>query len=462
MLDVKRTVKQLYQLPHQHLLWTDESNDSEICLVGPLGTGKTYSLYIKAFYLAKVNGGLPGLLLVPTLTMAKRTHAVEWPILAHTMGFKLTWLPGKQAFQWPWGAMTYVVSAENPQRLAGPNMAYLLVDEPGQMDPEAWERAAGRIRHPAAVLRQKVLAGTPEGLNWYADKFDFEGLRRVKYEIGGKELIIQRRVIRAKHWHPDMAHYPVQLLDLYGHDTALVDAYARGMFVPMRQGRAYSSYVANVHDDSHVQYNQDKPIVVFCDFNVDYMRWELGHVDERKIHVFDEIAMPPDSTTRGTVDLFIEQYLQEHRAPVLVTGDASGHQRSSSGSTDYKIIKERLSTVDGLEFMIKTPKKNPRVRDRVDVTNIHLAKHSNQSREFRVNPRCEQLKRDLQRVCWPKSGRKVDLDKDSDTSLTHSSEGLSQGIHMLAPIKGVNRAEASKPSMRESFVRNDIALGAEF
>jgi hypothetical protein len=390
--------------------------------------------------LAHMNRDLPGILVTPTYQMAKRTHAVEWPMVMKDLGINLVWLPGKQAFRWPWGAITWVVSAENPQRLAGPNMAYVLYDEPGQMDREAWERGSGRARHPRASLRQVILAGTPEGINWFADLFD---------EPEGR-----RRTIRAHQWHRDMAHYPQQLVDIYGYDQNLLAAYAKGQFVPLRKGRCFLAFSRHEHVTEKAVYSPHLPIVVFCDFNVDFMRWTLGHVTNKEIIAFDEIAMPNGCDTAQTAKLFVEYYGGKHKGEVIVTGDATGYHRSTTGEVDYHKIKEEFRKADFANIRFVIPKANPRQRERVDTMNYHFA---GRGRRVVINPVCKQLVRDCERVVWSKS--RIEIDK-GDESLTHSSEGFSLGVYQLAPVIGLQRAVIATKD--DTFKDKDLIHGAQF
>ncbi len=405
-------------------------NDISIAMVAPLGTGKTYYLAWKCYILARINGQLPGLLVVPTYNMAKRTHAVEWPVMLAQFGIQIEWRPGKMAFEWPWGATTWVVSAENPQRLAGPNMAYVLYDEPGQMDVEAWERGSGRCRHPLAKLRQIVLGGTPEGLNWFADKFD---------EPKGRCI-----TIRGNTWHPDMAHYPKQLVELYGHDDSLLSAYAKGMFVPLRKGRCYRFFDRKKHVGL-TTWNPNLSLVLGCDFNVDHMSWVIMQISKDAIMIHDEIALGPGGSTESAIKKFIERY-KDWKNRIVVCGDSSGkHRHTNATKTDYGIMKEAFRDANFEDVVFRIPKANPRQKDRIDRTNYHM---SNRGRNFKImTDACPRLVKDFERVVYKEGSTNIE---DRDHDLTHASSASDYAIWMLAKPRALAPAKLGEIRARDS------------
>lgn len=407
-------------LPHQRDLWAAEDDATRHAIVGPYGCGKTLALSYKCMLLARLNRGIDGLLVVPTYSMFRMVHLAEWPDLLAKVGVHLHWNAQDSAFQWPWGGKLWVRSAENPQRLAGPNLAYIAFDEPGQMREEAWERASVRARHPKAQHKQIVCTGTPEGLNWFADKFAHPEPPYYTHW--------------AKCWHPDLAGYYDTIAETYGYDESLMASYAEGRFVPLRVGRCYHRYDPSVHiSEEEAQYDPANiRLHLWCDFNVHYMRWVVVQLDGKSIRVIDEIALGSGSDTARACSEFLSRWHALHQhGYVIVTGDATGKAKNTAGRTDYQIISEDIRGLFRGES-VRVMKANPLQKDRVDAVNYHLA-----GRGLRVyiHPKCKELTKDFERVVW-REGSSSEIDK-SDEKITHASDAFGYGIYRFARPKNI-------------------------
>lgn len=433
-------------LPHQAALWGDQTQDACIALVGPLGCGKSYALAVKALLLARANAGIDGMLVVPTYPMAKQVHCREWPGIWAGLGVNVKLLGGEtmpEAFVWPEQirSQCWIRSAESPERLAGPNLSFVLWDEPGQMRVSAWERGSVRPRHPLAAVRQNVLGGTPEGLNWFADLF--------------ANPVPPNKTIRAGCWHANLAHYPAMLKARYGHDNALLSAYAKGQFVPLRSGRAYSAFDRAIHASQPTAYDPHLPLVLACDFNVDAMRWLIAQVMPGEIRILEELDLGRGGTTIEGARQFMDRWSLRHRAgEVWIVGDASGRARRTNASrTDYQILVEELGRTAFRSVSLRAAASNPPVKERVDAVNYYL---SGRQRTIVIDPSCRELILDFERVLWREGG--TDIDK-SDPLRTHASDALGYLVTNLAPVQSVAGA-ASVPMV--SVGAPDPILEAQF
>src|SRR5207245_7343660 len=118
-----------------------------------------------------------------------------------------------------------------------------------------------------------------------------------------------------------------------------------------------------------------------------------------------------------------------HHGPIAVEvyGDASGYQRRTSGTgTDWSLIREFFGRWKGsYDATVRAATSNPGVRDRVALVNSRLQNASGERRLF-VGPRCCELIKDFERVCWQIDGTgsvTTELDK-SDRARTHISDAL--------------------------------------
>jgi hypothetical protein len=165
------------------------------------------------------------------------------------------------------------------------------------------------------------------------------------------------------------------------------------------------------------------------------MCWTLGKQRGDWIHWHDEIYLMDSNTTEATLELI--HRVQSHKPGVVIIGDASGKSRrtSAAGETDYTIIHNML-TAANIKFVDLTPTENPLVKDRVNTINARL-KSATGDICMTINPKkCPKLKKDLERVTWKPNATAI-LDKTTDTSLTHASDGVGYAHYVLTPIYGL-------------------------
>lgn len=405
--------------------WSDVA-PGEVAFIGPLGCGKTWALGIKALILQRANVGTDSILLVPTHAMAARVHKREWPALWSQFDHIVKVQEGDNpCFVWPWGDKTWIVSAEKPDRMKSINAGHAMMDEPGQIAREAFDVLCSRVRAPKAKARQVALGGTPEGINWFADLF-------------GNPDGVHRRTIWATGWHKSQAHYPAQLKRIYGYDQALLDTYGKGRFVSLFGGGCYKHFSYPKHVTERCEYNRNLPLVLACDFNIDYMRWLVCQFTFDEIRVFDEIAPGRNCTTEQAAKEFVARY-GEHRTEVTVTGDAAGEARKTSASqVDYQVIIEVLRAAD-LIITKNVSASNPRQRERVDSVNYHLA---GRGRSVFINPRCKELILDLERNVWKEGTSEIDK---SDMARTHAADAFGYAVYNLARPSVIVRQEVPAP-----------------
>lgn len=174
------------------------------------------------------------------------------------------------------------------------------------------------------------------------------------------------------------------------------------------------------------------PIIVGLDFNVGLMVWELAQRKGTDFYFGDEIAIE-NTDTEECAKVLIEK-VKDHKAGVILVGDASGNSRKTSavGKTDYSIIK-KLLTDHGIYFEDRTPTENPMVKDRVNCINSGL-KSADGSVHLRYHPiNCKYLKRDFERVKWKQGTGGAILDK-SDPLATHASDAAGYPICVFADV----------------------------
>jgi hypothetical protein len=93
---------------------------------------------------------------------------------------------------------------------------------------------------------------------------------------------------------------------------------------------------------------------------------------------------------------------------------------NTTGSSDYDIIREFFRS-RGSRILLKVPKANPGVRDRLMLVNSKLCDAEGTVR-LSVSPQCRELIADFEQVSYKENSTQVD--KDKDRCRTHVSDAL--------------------------------------
>lgn len=169
------------------------------------------------------------------------------------------------------------------------------------------------------------------------------------------------------------------------------------------------------------QYDDNKPIELCCDFNVDPMAWVLCQIDNstglKKVNVIDEIYLKNSNTVQACQE-FKNRY-PSHIMGVNLYGDATGNSRSANSNlSNYQIIEHELNGY-GINNYVRS--RNPAERDRINAVNGMIC-NSKGIRRVQINPKCKNLIRDFEQVSF-KNGS-TQIDKSKDFRLTHPSDAF--------------------------------------
>jgi len=104
-----------------------------------------------------------------------------------------------------------------------------------------------------------------------------------------------------------------------------------------------------------------------------------------------------------------------------VYGDASGSAQQTTGMSDYELVREYFMANSRVTVDYRVPKSNPPVRERVNLVNRLFLSAAGQV-AVQVDPKCKELIKDLEQVCY-KADSMV-IDKDRDRARTHVSDAL--------------------------------------
>ena len=365
--------------------------------MGGYGSGKTYIGALRCIYLSYLNRPHPGMYVSPTWGLATKTIILTLKDVLRNAQLKYTFNQQKGEFIiHNWNGHIWIGSGDRPHSLYGINLAFAGIDEPFIQSKDVFDQMVARVRIRDAAQREIFLTGTPEEFGW-----GFRLINRPELDLG----VVYGSTL-------DNQYLPQQYKDnlLAAYSKEQIDAYVYGKFVNLTQGRVYKEF----DRDKHTSEREDMslPVGIGMDFNVDAMSSIVFYKGNNWIHVFDEIRLK-NSNTFEMCDVLKDKYPE-----ATVYPDASGSARKSSATqSDHDIIKEA-------GYKVKTPRKNPPVRDRVNAVN-KLIREGNFSCENAPN-----LVMDLERNVW-KAG---DIDK-SDPEQSHASDAIGYAINVLHPLR---------------------------
>jgi len=429
----------------QEQFFDDDTPEGTLLFTGGWASGKTMTLAAKMLKLSAMNAPLPGIwcvpdyghihdTILPTLTDTDPDTGEPWFLGPSQMHYHET----RHVLSWEGGGNVLFVTAENPRSIAGPNVAFCGTDEPGSIKQEAWRNTIARVRHPSAKLRQKVAAGTPEGLNYLAEQFGpdmAEGYR--KYVMPTRDNVEL------------LKHHPEYLEQVKANATeAELAAYLDGKFVNMTGALAYSAFTAE-RQMRPIDLDPTLPLRISFDFNVDPMSAVVGQQRMGpygpEFAVYEAIAIMA-STVFDVCAEVIKRY-PRWTPGVVVYGDASGKSRThQSLKSNYDHIRSALGQIGPVT--LKVPTANPPVALRLNSVNRLCMDARNVTRLWlngdpqtpRSSP-CRELVKSLQQTV-KKSGTD-DVWKKPGETITHTGDALGYWLTMEAPAQTMRPSVAS-------------------
>lgn len=166
-------------------------------------------------------------------------------------------------------------------------------------------------------------------------------------------------------------------------------------------GSAYYSFNREKHVKTITNDFKIGQILIGMDFNVNPMTAVVASYVNKTFYIHDELYLENSDTLKMCNSLKTKNYIG------TVYPDSTGRNRKTSGASDFFILENS-------GFKIH-PTRNPFVTDRINNINRLLADD-----RIIIDPKCKKLINDLEKVSW----KNDELDKKTDSSLTHISDAL--------------------------------------
>lgn len=390
---------------------------------GPIGCGKSQALCQEAIKLSYVNPGRLGLLGAPTYPMLRdATQATLFDILdANSVPYDHNKAENTLLLK-DTGSRVLFRAVDEFERLRGTNLAWFGLDELTYTQEAAWLRLEGRLRDPMASRLCGFGVWTPKGYDWVYRKFISDP---------GKDYdVVVAKPFENRFLLDKIPDFYRRLEASY--DENFYKQEVLGSYLNMTGGLVYSSFSRADHI-TDLQVEPRRPLYWTLDFNVDPMSSLVAQMVGGKVRVLAEIVLR-HATTMQACQEFLQRF-PNHAPGVVVYGDASGHQEQTTGSSDYDMIQEYFSVHASMLLRFKTPRANPSVRERINLTNSKLRSASGEI-GLVVDSKCTELIKDFEQVAFKQDSNQID--KDRDRQRTHLSDALGyllwQEFRPLPPV----------------------------
>jgi len=353
-------------------------------------------------------------IIAPTFNMLERTTWVEFIeanrplILMENKSDKIAVLKN--------GRRVFGFSAEKPDRIRNTTLVGAWCDEAREFKnfKEVWKILLGRV----LSTNGKIFVTTSP--NSYDDIYDIF-VQNKKPGYGIVKAPTYANTYLKKEAIDSLAE---------DYDVKFAQQELGGDFV-LFEGQVYYTFNrkhnAGDYALKHAIYNPNLPLRLMCDFNVDPMAWVVSQFVQKnnglvECYFIDEIVLKNSNTYECCTE-FKSRY-PNHRAGIILYGDATGQARhSSSNKTNWAIVKDEL---DSYGVDVRIPSRNPNERDRINAVNAMVC-NSKGVRRVHANPnRCKKLIRDLEQVSFKEGS--CHIDKTKNLELTHPSDAMGYGI----------------------------------
>lgn len=388
-----------------------------VFFIGGIGSGKTYALAEKALRTARLNRGCSGMLVSPTYKMLQNPllETLKELCTLHSIPFKHKKADSVLEL---WGDTQILLrSAENPENLRGPNLAWVGGDELRNWDLEAYNVSIGRIRDPRA--RQRIFFGvsTPDGFDWLYDL------------IAGPDS--EKREKNCKWFQAKSVENPALPLDMVElarntYDETYASQELDGQFVNVGRGRIYPHFERELHVGEYAL-DSSLPVWIGQDFNVNPMASVImqPRVENGLTHLY---VIGENAIKGADINALIETLAGKGYTPTQwgerleIYPDASGFNHNVSATKSPGELLRRAG------YITKNPRANPLIRDRYAAVNGKL-RNANNVVTLHIDRSCRNLINDLEREVYKEGAPVREDSRDGAKERGHWADALGYVVH---------------------------------
>lgn len=342
-------------------------------------------------------------------------------------------------------------TCQNPEMIIGFNTGFGVMDEAASCKSDALSRLIARNRMQFNSIPQILCPTTPEGINWFAERFDSDTLADWKsiddkvdvflQLIDDQELITKRIKVHTEdnaRFLP--AGYIANLKQTYGHNQNYLKSYLYGIFAPFSEGLAVENYNPRIHDLVEEKLpNPNETIFLTWDWNAKPLSWiavdaEYNEYKEMEYTCLAESELNYSQIEDCCIEFSVKfNPIRFQDTEIQIDGDPSGFNDShKSRFNDFERVKDQLIKLGFKNVRIQATNRKMREIDTLDALN----KVFFENRLF-LN-KLKELKRSLMMTQLKKNERKID--KPASEDWTHKVDALKYLICRLE-LEGIKRGK---------------------
>lgn len=297
---------------------------------------------------------------------------------------------------------------DNPDRIIAYEVFRSHVDELDTLKAnkaeEAWNKIIARNRQQvkSKAINRVYVYTTPEGFRFCYKRWVKKGGKDYKY--------IQART-EDNPYLPD--GYIQSLRDTYSDN--LLAAYLNGQFVNLTSGTVFASYDRE-RNNSTETIQPGQRLLIGCDFNVTKQMAVIHVLKDGKPHAVAELI---DMYDTPSMIKTIKELYPKHN--IIMYPDSSGKSRKTvdASSSDIALLQQA-------GFSVRAHRANPRIKDRINATNIMFQKQN-----YFVNvKKCPEYAEALEQLAYDKNGV-----PDKTSGFDHETDAGTYYIAYEFPIK---------------------------
>lgn len=426
----------IHRLFHGQDRLLNDTEKDEHAIVGGFGAGKTVAGVRWHSKRCVDNKDSPeSIVVAPNYQLLANRCLPEYIRHLESMGMREEWgdfqvyrSPQNMKLVYHWGHTVFFLSGNTPANIVSYNASHIWLDEPAIMEEAVVQAVVARLRCNKARYRQLLFTGTPEGLNWFYNRFG-------PHECGRKEGTpfsenATKLVLHARSFdNPTLpASYFRMLRKEYGFDAALFANYVLGLWTSLSKDRFYFKFDELRHIGDYPPMPELKEIILCMDNNVGQMTWvALQPFKGTYLAVKDNDGRGQniDASCEQFIDAFPPNVWGNHKISVM--GDPSIWQRQIQGTGSdggYDVIREKLTPFYP-NLTIDAPNVMPTVEARNRVTNRILAEN-----RLLMDRGCKKLTMSAKAAEFDGKGKVKKGPKDKHT---HAMEAVDMALVVLEP-----------------------------
>lgn len=404
---------------------------------GGFGSGKTWCGSLLGILLARKFAGSRGLVGAKEYELVRKTTLVSYlehlDALGYVAGKDYKYNKIDKIIKFSNGSEILFSSLDDPEKFKSLNLHWAEIEEASQISDSSFKQLIGRLRN------------TYRGPNWKNFRYRLFGHTNPQPDKGW----IWERFVENKQpnyrliiapttnniYLPE--HFIQSMKDSFDEEYFRINV--MGEFGNYNSGLVVKGF--SDENKKNLKYCPNLPLHLTCDFNVDPMMWAVAHKDDENVYFFDEIVIE-NTTTQQCIDEFLRRY-PNHKAEIIINGDASGDNRSTQSEyTNYVIIKNALKKHGYTNVQFRLRDYNPPILNRVSSFNARV-KNAKGQRHLFVDPRkCKYIMQNVYNLRFKEGTSLIDaptihkLKQDRNTKfLLHIFDAISYLTEYYWPIR---------------------------